>query len=288
MSHVTVGGRAAQDPRVRPAGAATPASPIDVEQAKRAFAEEGYIVLPNIVPPEALARLASKISDEFERAKQSGRLFSGGGLISGHLNCSPGEAARFAYDALKEHGVIDLIKEIFPKAVRLPNVGCNFNLPQSVTQHYHVDRNFTNDFIIANVAVVDTDLTNGAIDLVPGTQKKFYKFWRFAIERPYRSAIRVQMKQGDVLIRTSNVWHRGMANYTQVARPMLAFTWEDGGSQHEDPFSIEDGKIVFRQNWYRPNFLGRLRERTFVTAPITYSAYRFVTSLYGTKGYDRQ
>ena len=69
---------------------------------------------------------------------------------------------------------------------------------------------------------------------------------------------------------------------------MLAFTWEDGGSQHDDPFAVEGGKIVFRQNWYRPNMLGRMRERTFVAAPITYSTYRFVTSLYGTKGYDHQ
>jgi ectoine hydroxylase-related dioxygenase (phytanoyl-CoA dioxygenase family) len=262
--------------------------PRDLEELKQAFAHDGYFVVRNVVSPERLSRLRTRILDEFERAKQAGRLFSGGGLISGHLNCFPGEESRFAYDALEEHGIVDLIKAIFPKAVRLPNVGCNFNLPNSVAQHYHADRNFLDYFIIANVAVVDTDVENGAIDLVPGTHKKFYKFWRFAVERPHRASKRIPMKQGDVLVRTSNVWHRGMPNRTAVARPMLAFTWEDGGSTRDDPFKVEDGKIVFRQNWYRPNFLGRLRERTFVTAPITYSAYRFVGSLFGTKGYDHQ
>jgi hypothetical protein len=260
----------------------------DLEQLKRSFAEDGYFVVSNVVSPERLSRLQKRILEEFERAKQAGRLFSGGGLISGHLNCFPGEESRFAYDALQEHGIIDLIKALFPKAVRLPNVGCNLNLPNSVAQHYHADRNFLDYFMIANVAVVDTDVQNGAIDLVPGTHKKFYKFWRFAMERPHRASKRISMKQGDVLVRSSNVWHRGMPNRTAVARPMLAFTWEDGGSTCTDPFKIEDGKIVFRQNWYRPNFLGRLRERTFVAAPITYSAYRFVGSLFGTKGYDRQ
>ena len=177
---------------------------------------------------------------------------------------------------------------IFPKAVRLPNVGCNFNLPGSVTQHYHADRNFLDDFLIANVAVVDTDLANGAIDVIPGTHKKFYKFWRFAVERTARGSVRIPMKQGDVLVRTSNVWHRGMPNRTATARPMIAFTWEDGGSTREDPFKVEDGKIVFRQNWYKPTALGRLRERTFVTAPISYSAYRFAGSLFGTHKSDRQ
>jgi ectoine hydroxylase-related dioxygenase (phytanoyl-CoA dioxygenase family) len=261
---------------------------LDVEKLKQAFAEDGYVIFRDVVSKEQLSALRGRIAEEFDRARQSGRLFSGGGLISGHLNCFPGEGSRFAYEALEKHGIIDLIKVIFPKAVRLPNVGCNFNLPGSVTQHYHADRNFLDDFLIANVAVVDTDLANGAIDVIPGTHKKFYKFWRFAVERTARGSVRIPMKQGDVLVRTSNVWHRGMPNRTATARPMIAFTWEDGGSTREDPFKVEDGKIVFRQNWYKPTALGRLRERTFVTAPITYSAYRFVGSLFGTKGYNHQ
>ena len=93
------------------------------------------------------------------------------------------------------------------------------------------------------------------------------------------------MEQGDIMVRTSNVWHRGMPNKTSVARPMLALTWEDGGSQHDDPFAVEGGKIQFRPNWFKPTRLGRIRERMFVKLPISYSAYRFVTSLYGKKGY---
>jgi hypothetical protein len=265
-----------------------PAS-LDVDGFKRALAEDGYIVFRDVVSREQLSRLGGKIAEEFDRAKASGELFSGGGLFSGHLNCFPGEESRFAYDAIQKHGIIDLIKMIFPKAQRPPNVGCNLNLPKSVAQHYHADRNFVDNFMIANVAVVDTDLTNGAIDLVPGTHKKFYKYWRFAMERADRLSMRVPMRQGDVLVRNSNVWHRGMPNHTSVPRPMLAFTWEDGGSHQSDPFAVGEGKIAFRTNWFRPNFAGRLRERTFVTAPVTYSAYRFVSSLFdGTKGYDRQ
>jgi len=261
----------------------------DIDQLKQAFAEDGYLIFRNVVSRERLASLHQHLLTEFERAKQSGKLISGGGTISGHLNCFPGEAARFAYDTLDQAGIIDLIREISPKSTRLPNVGCNFNLPGSVAQHYHADRNFVDHFMIANVAVVDTTIENGAIDIIPGTHKKFYKYWRFATERVYRGSQRFPMRQGDVIIRTSNAWHRGMPNMTAVARPMLAFTWEDGGSAHPDPFAIEGGKTAFRQNWYRPTAIGRLRERIYVAAPITYSAYRFVTSLFdGNKGYDRQ
>jgi ectoine hydroxylase-related dioxygenase (phytanoyl-CoA dioxygenase family) len=269
-----------------PQAVARPAlSRAEMDQLKKAFAENGYVVIKNVVPKDRLAALHARLMDEFEQAKRSGRLFAGGGQVSGHLNCFPGAEARFAYEALKDAGVVDFIREISPKSVREPNVGCNFNLPGSVTQHYHMDRTYTNEFMIANVTVVDTTIENGATDVIPGTHRKFYKFWRFALERPWRNRVRVESNAGDVVVRVSNLWHRGMPNHSTQARPMLAYTWEDGGSVYDDPFTVDGGQIAFRPNWFRPTRLGRLRERVFVTAPITYATYRFVDSLFTNKGY---
>lgn len=258
----------------------------DLARLKREYAENGYLIFKNVVSREKLAQLNTRLHEEYQRAKTTGVLFSGGGNLTGHLNCFPGAESRFAYDAVVAAGIVDLIREFFPQATRLPNVGLNFNLPNSVAQHYHADRPFTRDFMICNVAVVDTEIANGAIDVLPGTQKQFYPYWKFALERAYRLTTRLPMKQGDVLIRTSNLWHRGMPNMTSVPRPMLAFTWEDGGSTAPDAFQVDDGKITFKPNWFRPTFLGRLRERTFMKAPITYSAYRFVDSILTRKGWE--
>jgi len=251
----------------------------EIESLKQAYARDGYFIVPNVVSPEHLTELHLALSREFEMASDSGALFSGGGLVSGHLNCFPGAGARFAYDTLQDRGIIDLIKQLHPNVLRMPNVGCNFNLPGSHTQHYHIDRPFTRDFMIANVAVVDTVVENGAIDVVPGTHKRFYKYTQFVLERTRRNAVRVPLNRGDVLIRSSNVWHRGMTNRTSVPRPMLAMTWEDGGSDYPDPFGVDGGKIRFLPNWFKPTRLGRLRERLFVKVPLTYSALRFARSL---------
>jgi hypothetical protein len=257
------------------------------EQARRFFAENGYFVLRDVVSKERLSALSSRISEEFETTKTSGALFSGGGLMSGHLNCFPGEASRFAYEELEGYGIIDLVREMFGQLGPM-NVGCNWNLPKSVVQHYHVDSSFKDEFPIVNIAVVDTDLVNGAIEVSPKTHKRFYKYWRFAVERPYRFAVRLPLNRGDVLVRTSNLWHRGMPNNSAVPRPMLAFTFGDkrDGPRPADPFQVNEGKITFYPNWFRPSFLGRLRERTFLAAPITYASYRFVRSLFGSKGFD--
>lgn len=252
------------------------------------FAQDGYLVFRDVVSRERLADLHRQMQAAFEEARASGALFSGGGNLAGHLNCSPGQAARFVYDALVERGIIDVMKAVSDTVVRLPNVGCNYNLPGSVVQHWHMDRPFTRSFMIANVAVVDTDLANGAMDAIPGSHRRYYRYWEFAFERAAGRLIsqRIPLRQGDVLVRTSSLWHRGMPNNTSAARPMLAFTWEDGGSVQPDPFATEGGKIIFRPNWYRPDLLGRLRERAYVAAPFTYEAYRMARSLVGTKGYD--
>jgi ectoine hydroxylase-related dioxygenase (phytanoyl-CoA dioxygenase family) len=275
----------ATQPATRNGFAQQALSPGERTALQQSFAEDGYCVIRNVVSRDKLAEMHAKVVDEFERAKRSGGLFSGGGLVSGHLNFSAGEAARFAYQDLQDRGIIDLLRAISPQSVREPYVAGNFNLPGSVTQHYHMDRRFTNEFMIANVAVVDTDLVNGAIDVIPGTHKTFYPYWKFVVERTAQAHKRLPMQAGDVLVRVSNLWHRGMPNHSSAPRPMLAFTWEDGGSNHADPFQLDGGKIVFRPNWFRPSRLGRLRERTFVAAPFTYAAYRIVDSLVSNKSY---
>ncbi|HEY4215052.1 MAG TPA: phytanoyl-CoA dioxygenase family protein [Steroidobacteraceae bacterium] len=250
-----------------------------MEHLKQAYEKDGYCIVRNVVSKERLNELHRAVSEEFASASKSGALFSGGGLVSGHLNCFPGSGARFAYDTLQERGLIDLMKQFHPLVLRMPNLGLNFNLPGSHTQHYHIDRPFTGDFIICNVAVVDTVIENGAIEMIPGTHKQFYRYTRFVMERRYRDGVRLPLNQGDVLIRSSNVWHRGTTNRTSVPRPMLAMTWEDGGSQNPDPFSADGGRIRFHPNWFKPTAAGRMRERLFVKVPVAYSAFRFARSL---------
>ncbi|MES1174367.1 MAG: phytanoyl-CoA dioxygenase family protein [Myxococcales bacterium] len=257
----------------------------ELDSFKQAFATDGYAIIRGVVPKAKLAELRIKLLDELERNQRVGNLFNGGGAISGHLNCAPGEDSLFAYEALVERGVVDLVRELSPHSFGPMRAGCNVNLPGSVAQHYHMDGIFLEDFMIANVAVVDTDLVNGAIEVAPGTQRRFYKYCDFAAGRLYRSGKRLPLDQGDVLVRTSKLWHRGMPNNASVPRPMLAFTFGEKGVREGDSFKDGGGKIVFQPNWFAPTRLGRLRERTFVTAPITYSAYRFVTSLFNNKGY---
>src|SRR5437667_9992310 len=121
------------------------------------FAREGYVTLPNVVSKSRLAALTEELRSEFARAKANGELFSGGGTISGHLNCFPGVQSRFAYDELEQYGVFDLVRKLSPSATRMPNIGCNLNLPSSSAQNAHSDGYAVSSFLIVNVHPVDSD-----------------------------------------------------------------------------------------------------------------------------------
>jgi hypothetical protein len=259
---------------------------IDADEFAQALDRDGYVVIRDIVSRDTLTSFADELLAEFNRLVENGLPFEGGGLLSGHLNCFPGERARFIYDEIVERGIVELVRSYRPDIADAVRPTLNFNLPGSVAQHYHMDDAYLREFLICNIAVVDTDLTNGAIDVLPGTNREFYKFWRYAIERKYKLTTRVPMRRGDVIVRKSTLWHRGMPNLSDTPRPMMAITFGEIDDPSVDPFAINGGEIEFYPNWFKTSRLGRLRERTFIRAPITYSAYRFVTSLKGNRGYE--
>jgi hypothetical protein len=254
-------------------------SAVDIDQLRNDLAASGYAILRGVVAKDRLSELEHELAAAYARAPK----FRGGGTVTGHLNCFPGRRARFAYEELEQHGLVDAV--VGDRLDRSNDIRAtmNYNLPGSVAQHYHIDGLYTDDFVICNVAVVDTTLVNGAIDVLPGTHKAFIPYWKFALDRTPRLSTRLQMTQGDVLVRKSNLWHRGMPNHGAAPRPMLSVTFGEKSAPASDPF---EGDIVFSPNWYSTSRAGELRERVFVAAPFSYSAYRVAKSLRGNKGYS--
>src|SRR5215217_772331 len=121
------------------AGTSAAGSKYDVDSLRRTFAEDGYFVLPGVVSKPELQTVEQRLSSEFQQWSNSSKAFQGGGLLSGHLNCYPGEAVRGVMNELSASGTLDLVQNLFPTKPDQVRWGCNFNLPGSVEQHYHMD-----------------------------------------------------------------------------------------------------------------------------------------------------
>jgi hypothetical protein len=232
--------------------------------------------VPGIVDPVGLSRLTREIASAWREQVKSDAMFAGGGNLSGHLNCFPGETSRFVYQELEQRGIFELVRQLSDQELGAPNIGCNLNLPGSSAQNEHVDGYAKRPFLILNVAAVDANLQNGAMEIVPLSHRRDFKYWEIVLRRTDRA--RVLMKQGDVLIRSSALWHRGMPNHSEEPRPMLAFTWEGGGNKVADPYAQHGGRITFLPNRFKTDWRGRLAERAFVATPQIGVAYRVLRS----------
>ena len=150
----------------------------DVERLRRALDEQGYVVLRGVVAEAHVDALDVAIREAYRQAPK----FKGGGSMTGHLNCYPGEISRQVYEDLAEAGIVDAVRSIRSGRNNDIRITMNFNLPGSVAQHYHTDGKFLDDFLICNVAVVDTEVANGAMDILPGTNRSFLPFWKYATQ----------------------------------------------------------------------------------------------------------
>jgi hypothetical protein len=259
-----------------PAPPATPAK-VSHSLSHRLFERDGFLHVPGAVDRQQLSDWTREARASYREQVSRGVLFTGGGNWSGHLNCFPGESSRFVYEQLEARGIFELVQALSSQRLRAPNVGCNFNLPGSSAQNEHVDGYAATPFLVLNVAAVDTDLDNGAMEIVPRSHRRDFKYWEIVLQQ--RDRARVLMKQGDALIRTSRLWHRGMPNRSPEPRPMLAFTWENGGSSLADPYAQHGGRITFLPNRFATGWRGRLKERAFVAAPRLGVVYQVARSL---------
>ena len=188
------------------------------------------------------------------RQRSSGELFKGGGTVSGHLNCFPGARSRFVYETIEERGIVDVARAVDPAKADGPRVTLNYNLPGSKAQFYHIDDLFTEAFMICNIAVVDTDLTQWRDRRAARNQQEAsIGSGEYAVQRKYRLTTRVCLKQGDVILRMSTLWHRGMPNNTAVPRPMMSITFGEKSAPEGDPFWTNDGEVAFYPNWFTPS-----------------------------------
>ena len=253
-----------------------------VDQAKELLKTNGYVCIKNAISLDSTT-LAKKTLERLNLDAKSSELRSTGGHLAGHLNCLPGKCVVPIIEEIKDIGINKFIDQstlaALPSNPGSSNV--NVNLPKSKKQHYHIDGYKQDRFLIANVALVETTITNGAIELLPASHKRSIPFWKFCLQLLHFKGVQITMQEGDLLLRYSDLWHRGMPNKSRRARPLVSIRYSLGateitpleftGSQHELP------KIV--NNWYMSHKLGRAREAAFVFVPLLQTTWRLIRSL---------
>lgn len=189
------------------------------------FASQGYLILPGALPAEPCEAFGASVLAEYDRQIEAGWSFSGAGSLAGHLNIRMGERGRELLALVQEAGIAALVAELAGGPVALRQAAGNLNLPGSCMQDFHMDGLFADRMFIANVCLTATERSNGATEIVPGSDFQELSYWRLARDGWRTRSVRPELLPGDVLIRPSNLWHRGTPNRSGAARPMAGFIW---------------------------------------------------------------
>lgn len=230
------------------------------------FAEQGYVLLRGALPAKLCSDYGNAVIAEYRRLTDAGWSFTSSGRLAGHLNLAQGPSGRELLKGLEEAGVPRLIADLAPEPLALAQAAGNLNLPGSAAQDYHIDGDFAERTLIANICLVPTDERNGATALVPASDRAAMPYWRFRSERWAARAVRPALQPGDVLIRPSTLWHRGTPNLSDQPRPMAAFVWADAAKV--DPAAVER-ELAAPLTIYGNKYYGRWRRaKEFATVRL--------------------
>ena len=150
-----------------------------------------------------------------------------GGSIVGHLNFSFGSLLRENLDQILPGYLIEIAKEYLKTDALRVVLGGNVNLPGSVNQRWHTDALHSDQFLLANIPLVDITNLNGPTEMLPRTHTKELKFAEFQrLRRNYpESVVSLSgLKRGALHLRDARLWHRGTANRSQFIRSVITIS----------------------------------------------------------------
>lgn len=251
--------------------------------------KKGYKTIGKCLEEKYCKNLFNKINQAYEDYQENSQKLAGG--ISGHLNCVLGDESNIILANLKKNNCMQEIATFFK--IDLENyhisVGCNLNLPGSKMQHIHIDGDYSEESFILNIPLIDTNSLNGAIEIIPESHLEQRSYLEYLLSGISKMTEQIESKQGEGLIRSSNLWHRGTPNRSKIIRPMLNIVLYKIDSPYSKDAITDDavfakGDIRFRDNWYLASSISRrLQERVYVYFPFFHSFTRVLKSLAGTK-----
>ena len=203
---------------------------------------------------------------------------------NGHLQQDPPPFPPYLFrDVLANDLVVDVTQAVLGEGVKNAFYSGNTCLPNPHQQPLHVDSGqLWSDLdqatpaynLVVNVPIVDTTPHNGSTELWPGTHLDTTR----AISdgdiklapadeerrRAERQPLQPSIPAGSVLIRDMRLWHRGMPNHSEQARPMIAMIhwprWWSTGKPLRFPKGTEE--------LFAASALETMAE--FVEGPISY------------------
>ena len=243
------------------------------------FENNGFVILKNFIKGNDFCftckRLKKDVLKEFNKIDKTG------GSLMGNLNISPGIYSKEIFEKFNTKEFQKIIEKIEKKNFLSFDIisGGNLNFQYKYNQHFHTDSKFHNSFLIVNVVTEDMFESNGPLEVIPGTHKKKFPYWKII----FKKSLKITAKKGDLIIRTSNLWHRGTKNESKHPRLLLAYIFKNKLGETPKLEFEEEKKLMILCNLFKTNIKGVVRENFYTRFNYLYIIFRLLRSIFTNK-----
>ncbi|MEM7030301.1 MAG: phytanoyl-CoA dioxygenase family protein [Chloroflexota bacterium] len=211
-------------------------SPANLSQAIKAIQTDGYVVLTNAIAHDHLDVLYERMTVDSKMLLTT-ETWGGAGRTKGHLQQGPPPFAPYVFpDIVANPFATQVTRTMLGDGVYNRLYNGNTNCPGSKTQPLHrdgaslwPDTPFIHPptSLIINIALMDVNEKNGATELWPGTHLIAMSGSHVdsnteARRREQVPPVQATTQKGSLLIRDHRLWHRGVPNYSNTIRHMIA------------------------------------------------------------------
>jgi hypothetical protein len=206
------------------------------DRVAHAMRRDGVLVLDQVIAHAPLDGLKQRMDRDSLELLAFCDSVGGNPRDRGHLQQGPPPMAPYVFaDYVANPLICDALQAILGDGAYCEFYNGNTNCPDSTYQQLHLDAMHasTSDgvaaptsAVVVNVVPQNVDEHNGAVELWPGTHTIVVPTpvpdGAIAARRLEVPPLRGTFRKGDVLLRDSRLWHRGVPNRSQEYRHMIA------------------------------------------------------------------
>lgn len=221
-------------------------APATLAWATQALVHDGVVLLKQVADHADLDVLEARMAEDTRELLAFVDRYGGNPRAQGHLQQGPPPFAPYVFESVVMNPFANQVGVAMLGAdARLTFYNGNTNCPGSCQQELHMDSGhlFPNWEIatpawslVVNVPTDDCTTDNGAVELWPGSHTVPMAATRIdpgteAARRGLAPPVRGVSIKGDIMIRDTRLWHRGVPNLSDKPRQMIALIHTVGWKQ---------------------------------------------------------
>jgi hypothetical protein len=222
---------------------------------------EGIVGLKGAFPIEWIEQLHEDIMIAYEEALRRPGGAVGRGPKRHYVEIHPEDIRGFV-DLVTHPWVVAVCEAVLGPSYKIVEIGFDVPNPGAMPQPWHRDFPAPEDTITGrrlnslafNITTVDVTEERGPFEIAPGTQWDLPEGFQHGMFPPKayypryeKRAQRKYPKRGDISVRSALTIHRGTANISDVARPVLVLGADAPGAINAERHDLQLSRSFFEQ-----------------------------------------